>query len=257
MLMAGQAGLGLLGSQAYRDAPWIRATWYANDWVTLVVAVPLLLGALRRRAGSPTAELLWCGGLAYAAYNYGYYLFGAALNAFFPLYVALVLVAVTLLVGALRRVDVAALRSGPRGRIAAKLAGGYFVVVAIVLTTVWLGMWAAYVFAGRPTPVEPEAFKLVAALDLTIMVPALAASGLLLWRGGPWGIILAPIAGVQATLYLLVLTVGSAVSMARHLVAAPGELPIWGTLLVLTAAATIVAFTSVPAPATRGSARDA
>jgi hypothetical protein len=36
-------------------------------------------------------------------------------------------------------------------------------------------MWAAYAFAGRPTPIEPEAFKVVAALDLCLMGPALAS----------------------------------------------------------------------------------
>ena len=46
------------------------------------------------------------------------------------------------------------------------------------------------------------------------------------------------VAGIQATLYLLVLSVNSLVAISRDLVAAPGELPIWGTLLVLTAIAT-------------------
>jgi hypothetical protein len=32
--------------------------------------------------------LLWLGAVGYAFYNYAFYLFGAALNAFFPLYVA-------------------------------------------------------------------------------------------------------------------------------------------------------------------------
>jgi hypothetical protein len=40
-------------------------------------------------------------------------------------------------------------------------------------------MWTAYVFAGRPTPVDPEAFKIVAALDLSLMVPALTVGGIL------------------------------------------------------------------------------
>jgi hypothetical protein len=101
-------------------------------------------------------------------------------------------------------------------------------------------MWAAYVFGGRPTPVEPEAFKLVAALDLSIMVPALACGGILLWRRRTWGYVLAPMAGVQASLYLLVLAVNSIVAIERGLADATGELPIWGALTAVTAAATAV-----------------
>ncbi|MHB1345500.1 MAG: hypothetical protein ACYCX3_14265, partial [Thermoleophilia bacterium] len=114
-----------------------------------------------------------------------------------------------------------------------------YVFVAVGLSVVWLGTWAAYVFAGRPTPVETEAFHLVAALDMTLMVPALVTGGVLLWRRRPWGYVIAPVAGIQASLYLLVLSVNSAVSISRGIVAAPGELPIWGTLMVLTSTATI------------------
>ena len=42
-LMAVQSALGVLFQGQYRDPEWIRAAWFGNDWVTLVVAVPLLL----------------------------------------------------------------------------------------------------------------------------------------------------------------------------------------------------------------------
>jgi hypothetical protein len=93
-------------------------------------------------------------------------------------------------------------------------------------------MWAAYVFAGRPTPVEPEAFKLVAALDLSLMVPVLAVGGVLIWRRMPWGLIISAIASIQSALCLLVLSVNSVVAIRRGLTDAPCELPIWGTLTI-------------------------
>jgi hypothetical protein len=43
-----------------------------------------------------------------------------------------------------------------------RLVGGSLVFVGFGLASVWMAMWAADIFAGRPTPVEPEAFKLVA-----------------------------------------------------------------------------------------------
>jgi len=114
-------------------------------------------------------------------------------------------------------------------------------------------MWGAYAFAGRPTPIEPEAFKLVAALDISIMATALTFGGALLWRRNAWGYIVAAIAGIQGSLYLLVLSVNSSVAIHRGLAEAPGELPVWGMLAVLTTTATVLLLTNVRGE--RGSAR--
>src|SRR4026208_769601 len=85
--MLAQAALGLALRSQYRDVAWIAATWLGNDGVTLVVALPLLIaGATYSARGSVRGGLLWLGALAYALYNYAYYLFGAALNVFFALY---------------------------------------------------------------------------------------------------------------------------------------------------------------------------
>lgn len=70
------------------------------------------------------------------------------------------------------------------------------------------------------------------------MVPALAVGGILLWRRNAWGYIVAAIAGIQGSLYLLVLSTNSAVLIIRGLAEAPGELLQWGSLAVTTTAAT-------------------
>jgi hypothetical protein len=106
-------------------------------------------------------------------------------------------------------------------------------------------MWAAHIFAGQPTPIEPEAFKLVASLDITIMVTALALGGILLWRGIAWGYVIAAIAGVQGSLYLLVLSINSYVAFFRGLSEAPGQLLVWGTLAAATTAATVLLLANV------------
>jgi hypothetical protein len=60
--MSSQALMGLLFQTAYRDIDWIRATWFGNDWVTLVVAVPLLIHGLVRAAADRHEG--WCCGSA-------------------------------------------------------------------------------------------------------------------------------------------------------------------------------------------------
>jgi hypothetical protein len=48
-LMLTQSMTGLLLPGQYRDVDWITVTWAGNDWVTLFVGVPLLLGRHRNR----------------------------------------------------------------------------------------------------------------------------------------------------------------------------------------------------------------
>jgi hypothetical protein len=173
------------------DLAWIKATWFGNDWVTLLVALPLLVAApITARRDSVPGLVVWLGLLGYAIYNYAFYLFGAVFNAFFPLYVAALIAAAVALTLALAGIDVAGVAGRFRGQTPVRMLGGFLVLVGAVLASVWLGTWAAYIFAGRPR-VDTEAFKLVAALDLTLMVPLLISSGLLLWRRRPWGYILA------------------------------------------------------------------
>lgn len=210
------------------------------------MAVPLLVSALVLACrGSARGILTWLGLLGYAAYNCAYYLFGAALNCFFPLYVVTLVLSVITLTLALSQIDVVALAATFRPRTPVRVIGGYLAFVAFGLATVWLAMWAAFVFAGRATPVEPEAFKLVAALDMSLMVTGLTFGGLLLWRRRAWGYVIAAIAGIQGSLYLLVLSVNSVVAVQRHLAKAPGELPMWGTLAVFTTAFTLLLLKNV------------
>jgi len=86
VLMVLRSTLGRVYPGQNRDAQWIRLTWFGNDWLTLAVAVPLLVASLLlSRRGLVRGSLLWLGTLGYGAYNNAYYMLGAALNAFFVL----------------------------------------------------------------------------------------------------------------------------------------------------------------------------
>jgi len=210
---------------------------YGNDRLTLIVAVPLLLtSSVAAERGSAGAFLLWAGAVGYAVYNYAFHLLGAALNAFFPLYVSCVVLAAVTLILTLPKLDAATMTLSARSAAPRLLISGSFVIIGFGLGVVWIAMWAAHVFAGHPTTVDPEAFRLVAALDLSMMVPALVSGGVLLWRRRPWGVVLAAIAGVQGSLYLAVLSLNSLVAIERGPATWPGELVIWGSLAVVTVA---------------------
>jgi hypothetical protein len=239
VVMAAQSVAGLLHPEEYRDAEWIKATWFGNDWVTVAVVVPLMGLAVVRQHERPSRWLLvWAGTLAYAIYNYAFYLFGAALSLFFPLYVASLALAIVVLILLVGRLDGASVARRFSRNTPVRTIGGYFIVIGVGLSSVWIAIWGAYVFGGRPTPVDPEAFKIIAALDLVLMVPALMCGGAFLWMRHRMGYVLASIAGIQAALYLTVLSVNSLVAIRRGLTAAPGELPMWVPLAIATSAAT-------------------
>ena len=240
-IMILQSVLGLVFHDYYRDVEWIMLTWYGNDAVTLMLGVPLLgWGLILSMRERNRGHLIWLGLLGYNIYNYAFYLFGAALNVFFPLYLIMMILSIVILVLLLSNDFASRIAKQFNLRTPVRLIGGYLIFVGVGLTSVWLGIWAAYVFKNIPTPVEPEAFKLVAALDITLMVPALIFGGLLLWRKSIWGYTIASIAGIQATLYLTILAVNSIVSIQSGLAEAPGELPLWGSLVLFTAIATVL-----------------
>ena len=245
-VMVTQAALGLLFQATYRDPDWIKATWFGNDWVTLVVAVPLLFfGLSRARQGSARGELLWLGVTGYAMYNYAFYLFGAALNAFFLLYVAAFVLAVVVLVLALSHINPDEIADSFRHTVPVRALGGSLILLGFGLASVWIAVWAAYVFTNRPTPVEPDAFRLVAALDLSLMVPALIIGGWLLWNRKPWGYVLSAMSGIQGALYLFVLSVNSVLAIQRRSVSAPGELPVWAALTVFTTMVVVILLANI------------
>lgn len=93
LLMAAQSALGRAFPGAYRDPAWVQATWIGNDWLTLLAASPMLGMAIVSPRARQGARVVGFGVLAYAVYNYTFYLFGARLNVFFPLYVLAVLAA--------------------------------------------------------------------------------------------------------------------------------------------------------------------
>lgn len=238
VLMAVQSAVGVLLPSVYRDTGWVTAAWYGNDFVTLLVVVPLLAWSLyATRRGSARAQLLWLAMLGYAVYNYAYYLFGAALNTFFPVYAALFALPVFALILALGRTDgdVIASRfapSTPRHWIAA-----YMLFTGIALTLAWTAQWAAYVFVGTVPSIGVEGFQLVAAMDLTFAVPWFVVGAVLLVRRNAWGFLVAPIIILKGATYTLVLTTTSAVAAIRGVNGSVEQIPIWAAWTLLGALA--------------------
>jgi hypothetical protein len=222
-----------LRADLYRDSAWITAGWRGNDVVTLFIAVPMLTSTLILvRRGSLKAQLVWLGLLFYALYNYPYYLFGAVINSFFPLYVALFASSISALILGVASLDVDAVSRVFRDRTPAKWISGHMLIVSLVLGSLWMGLWMKFVLTGAIPEVggSEQAYRLIASMDLSLQVTALAIAAIWLWRRQPWGYIAGTILMVADTVYMLVLLAFSPFAASAGVAGAWDQAPAWALL---------------------------
>ncbi len=212
VLAAAACAAGLFTS-LYRDNALVTAAWRGNDLATLLVIVPLLLVSQRLALrGSLRAALLWLGSLGYMLYNYVFYLYGAAFNAFFLGYVALVTLSLYALVLGLMAVDVAELSRKFSASTPVKWIGGFLMFIAVMLGGMELSRAAGFWFSGQ-VPMDiiktghPTA--VVYATDLTLVIPAMVLAAVLLWQRRPWGYLLSALMTIKGATYPLALIVMS------------------------------------------------
>jgi hypothetical protein len=231
LLAAVQSAASLLLPPVYRDNDLIVATWRGNDFITLLVAVPLLVGALAlARRGSSRALLLWAGLLDYMLYNYAFYLFGTAFNSHFLVYTAIVGLSIFALICLLMRLDVPGLAQQFGARTPVRLIAGYMLLVAVALGGLWTAMSLGFVLTGQvPSPVVSSGHvtAIVFALDLTMVMPPMALGAIWLWQRQPWGYVLAAGLGIKGAVYMLALSAATISAMLAGIPGAGAELPIW------------------------------
>jgi hypothetical protein len=243
VLMTAQAATGLVYPAVYRDVLWIRTAWFGCDVVTLVAGVPLIVLGLRSmRRGSVRGELMWLAGLGYGVYNYGYFALGAQLGVLFPLFVGLFVGCAWALGLGLASADPGAIGSSFPPKTPVRSVSGYMAFTGVGLAIAWLAQWGAYVFAGTVPSIGEGPFRLVAAMDLSFMVPPMLVGAALLWRRRAWGYVVAAIAVTQGAAYTAGLTVASVAGGMRGVAGSLEQAPIWGvwTLAGAAAAAALV-----------------
>jgi hypothetical protein len=225
VLMAFASAAGLLLDPLYRDNLLVSSGWRGNDLVTLFVATPLLAGAIARAGdGSPRAALVWVGLLDYALYNYAFYVFGAAFNGLFLVYVAIVTLALFALVAALVGLDAASIGRRFDGGTPVRGVAVFLGMLALGLGGFHVAVSAAYLFTGVVPPIVAATghpTHVVAALDLSLVVSVSALGTVWLWRGQPWGYVTAAVTTVKGAVYMLAL---SAATVAAVRAGATGDL---------------------------------
>ena len=207
-VVASAGGLWLDG--LYRDNAFVSSTWIGNDWVTLLVAAPLLvLATAKVGPGALRTRLVWMGMLDYMLYNYAFYLFGTAFNWFFFLYVLLFGLSAWALVIALLSFEPESMDAHSVAVVPARVVAGFMLLVGVMLTGVYFTQWLGFATGGDLPPivtVTGHPTNVVFALDLSLVVPVLLVGAVLLLRRRPWGYVLAGMGNVKGSVYMLALS---------------------------------------------------
>lgn len=180
----------------------------AQDWITLFLAVPILLLSLYLyRQGSHRGHLMLTGTLLYFYLTYLFYLVMAMYNELFLAFVVLLSTSLFSLILALLSFD---WMKGPAffvKLIPVKFIGGFLIFNAVLIGLLWLSVVVPPLLEGTfPETLEHYTTLPVQGLDLAIFLPLSFLSGLFLIQKKAIGYIAAPVYLVFLTLIMTALS---------------------------------------------------
>lgn len=209
-------------SAVYRDNDFVRTAWLANDWVTMAFVLPsLLLIIFAAGRGSKMALLVWPGMAAFLVYNYAFYLFAAAFNKLFLVYILLVVTSLYSLITLWKKVAAQSWHISPGAR---RYTMAYLLLIGLMLVLVEVPPILSFIYTGQLPPVIAQTGHPTAsvyALDLTFIVPACLGAVYGLWQKRSWAVLLAAIMLVKGAAYGLVLVAGTLLLAARKVAQDP------------------------------------
>jgi hypothetical protein len=188
---------GIFVDRIYRDE---TANWetqaIGQDIANLVVLSLLIVLGYAAARGSTRARLAWTGLMVATAYTYAIYAFAVHFGPLFLLYVAVLGMSVWAVIGSLSTIDPVHVRAAIRDHRLVGFVSIFLVLVAGVFALMWVSQDLPAMIDGKPPeelrdtglPTNP-----VHVLDLALFLPAAALAGVLLRRGRPWGVVLAPV----------------------------------------------------------------
>ncbi|PFG38294.1 hypothetical protein ATJ97_0767 [Georgenia soli] len=244
---------GVLVPGLYRDPDAVVAMLRANDLITLTLAVPLLVWSLvAERYGSPRAQLVRAGMLAYSVYTFATVVFGTAFNALFLVHVALFSLSVAALVLSLVALDVERLARAVSPRTPLRPVAVLLGLLGAGLGGMWVYYALRFALIGEP-PEESQlvlpiaSLHLAYVLDLALLVPGYLVAAVTLWRRAPWGYVIAGVLLTSGTLQQLQYMTGLLVQRTTGVPGAVAYDPAEPFIMLAFVAATVVLLAGLPA----------
>jgi hypothetical protein len=181
----------------------------AQDYVTLFLAVPLLLTALIfTLKGSLRARFLLAGILNYFLVTYLFYLEMAMYNEMFLAYVTLTGTSFFAFVLLLLNFDIQDIPLIFNSTAPLKFIGGFLIVNSIIIAMLWLSVVVPPLLDGSviPDAVQHYTTLTVQGLDLALFLPISFVAGLLLIKKRPFGYLMATVTLVFLSVLMTALT---------------------------------------------------
>lgn len=181
----------------------------AQDWITLCLAVPLLLlslvGFLKKNL---KAHFVLTGTVGYFFVTYLFYLNMGMYNIMFLVYAALLGLTFFALVNLLFTFDYSGIGEAFPNNSAPKWTGGFLMINSIAIAWMWLEVVVPPLIDGTIYPEELFHFTtlVVQGLDLGLLLPLSFVSGYLLYRRAALGLVSGPVYIVFLSLLMTALS---------------------------------------------------
>lgn len=193
-LAAVAAGGGLLIPGLYRDSAALVPVLRGQDLVTLLALPAMAVAMAAARRGSGPGLIVWAGVLGYLLYTYLGAAMAYAFNGFILIYIALLALVAFALTSLCAAIDPADLAGRFDAAAPRRAVAGFLGTIAVFLAAAELAQIVPALLAGE-VPGAMARYGLssffVYALDLGLVVPLSLLAAVWLWRGQPWGHLLA------------------------------------------------------------------
>lgn len=189
----------------------------AQDVVSLYVAIPLLLLSGFFAGRSLKAFFIWVGVMLYLAYSYVLYSFFIHFGILFPVYVAVMGLSAYGLMAALSTVDRERIVRSCR-RVGTRAVSVYLFLLGLMFCILWISDIAGALLSGT-VPVSVTETGLIVnpvhVLDLSLVLPGMMITGILLRRKRPIGYLFtAPLLTFSALMGLAIIAMQYALEQA-------------------------------------------
>jgi len=174
-------------------------------------------------------QLIWLGMIYFIIYNFAYYFLGAAFNWFFPVYATLFVLGSFTFIFGMVEIDFEKIKS-KINTVSFKLVIAYMFLWAFILVIAWIGQWVNFVLTGNLPDIMQQtggSNNLVAALDLSLVVPVIIFSAIALWKNQPIGYVLSVVINVKGALYSAVLIGGTIIQSKMGIKGAMDLIYLW------------------------------
>jgi hypothetical protein len=186
ILLVIATGGGLFINGIYRDNPNFVSQARGQDFISLVVLLPvLIITAHLTKRESVQGRLIWLGVLTYLIYTYAVAAFDNNFNPLFLVYVALLGCSLYALIGGLATTDLEGIKVSFSKATPVKVISVYLAILMLLFYFLWLSEDIPALVAGQipqsiqdnGTPTNP-----VHVLDMMWILPAFGIAAFSLWH---------------------------------------------------------------------------